>query len=94
MKKALHDLVVFLEFTISRLSFLKTGAKLSEINLIFVPILTYGHESWVKTVKAKLQMQASEMRFLRKIKVVTMFDKFITLRFKNLLTSSDRKISV
>ena len=62
---------------------------------IFVPILTYGHESWVMTEKVQLQMKASEIKFLQKIKGVTMFDKhvrcftnIVTLRFLNLLTLS------
>ena len=42
---------------------------------IFLSILTYGHESWVKTERVQSQMQASEMRFLQKIKGLTMFDK-------------------
>ena len=37
-----------------------------------VPILTYGHESWVITERVRLQMQASEMRFLRRIEEVTL----------------------
>ena len=38
-------------------------------------ILTYGHESWVMTKRVRSQVQASEMRFLRKIKGVTLFNK-------------------
>ena len=49
-----------------------------------IPILTYDHESWVRTEKVRSQMQASEIRFLQKIKGTTMSDKFITLRFENL----------
>ena len=37
--------------------------------------LTYGHESKIITERLQLQMQASEMRVLRKLKGVTMFDK-------------------
>ena len=37
--------------------------------------LLYGHDSWVMTEKVRSQMQASEMRFLRKIKGATMFGK-------------------
>ena len=41
----------------------------------FVPILTYGHESWVMTERMRSQVQASEMRFLRRIEGVTLFNK-------------------
>ena len=78
--RALHHSVV-LKRELSR------KAKLSVFKSIFVPILTYGHESWVMTERVRTQMQASEMRFLRKIKGVTMFDKHRTLRFVNLSTS-------
>ena len=45
--------------------------------LIFVPILTFSHESglWEMTEKVQSLMQAFEMRFLRKIKGFTMYDK-------------------
>ena len=66
--RALHHSVV-LKRELSR------KAKLSVFKSIFVPILTYGHESWVMTKRLRSQMQASEMRFLRKIKGVTIFDK-------------------
>ena len=49
-------------------------AKLSEFQSIFVLILTYGHESReLMTERVRSQMQASEMKFFRKIKGVTMF---------------------
>ena len=41
---------------------LSKKAKLSIFKAVFVPILNYGHGSWVMT-----KVQASEMRFLRKI---------------------------
>ena len=50
----------------SKLSIFKTG---------FVPILIHGHESWVMTEKMRSQVQASEMRFLRRIEGVTLFNK-------------------
>ena len=40
-------------------------AKLSIFKTAFVPILTYGHESWVMTERVRSQVQGSEMRFLR-----------------------------
>ena len=45
---------------------LSKKAKLSIFKAVFVPILTYGHESWVMTERMRSQVQASEMRFLRK----------------------------
>ena len=54
---------------------LSRKAKLSVFKSIFVPILTYGHKSWVMTERVRSQMLTSEMRFLRKIKGFTMFDK-------------------
>ena len=50
-------------------------AKLLVFKSIFVSILAYGHESPVMTERVRPQMQASEMRFLQKIKGVAMFDK-------------------
>ena len=49
--------------------------KLSILKTVFVPILTNGHESWVMTVRVRSQVQASEMRFLRRIEGVTLFNK-------------------
>ena len=54
---------------------LSKKAKLSIFEAIFVPILTYGHESWVMTERMRSQVQASEMRFLRRIEGVTLFNK-------------------
>ena len=50
-------------------------AKLSIFLAVFVPILTYGHESWVMTERMRSRVQASEMSFLRKIEGVTLFNK-------------------
>ena len=58
-------------------------AKLSVFKAVFVPILTYGHESWVRTERVRSQVQAFEMRFLRKIEGVAPFNK---------VRSSDLKI--
>ena len=54
---------------------LSKKAKLSIFKAVFVPILTYGHEYWVMTERMRSQMQASEMRFLRRIEGVTLFNK-------------------
>ena len=54
-------------------------ARLSIFKAVFVPILTYGHESWVMTERmrsqVRSQVQASEMRFLQRIEGVTLFNK-------------------
>ena len=49
--------------------------KLSIFKAVFVPILTYGHESWVMTERMRSQVQASEIRALRRIEGVTLFNK-------------------
>ena len=54
---------------------LSKKAKLSIFKAVLVPILTYGHESWVMTERMRSQVQASEMRFLRRIEGVTLFNK-------------------
>ena len=54
---------------------LSKKAKLLIFQTVFVPIVTYGHESWVMTKRVRSQVQASEMRFLRKIEGVTLFNK-------------------
>ena len=54
---------------------LSKKAKLLIFKAVFVPILTYGHEFWVMTERMRSQVQASEMRFLRKIQGVTLFNK-------------------
>ena len=54
---------------------LSKKAKLPIFKAVFVPILTYGHESWVMTKRARSQVQASETRFLRRIGEVTLFNK-------------------
>ena len=52
---------------------LSKKVKPSIFKTVFVPILTYGHESWVMTKRVRLHLQASEMRFLQKIEGVTLF---------------------
>ena len=54
---------------------LSKKAKLLIFKAVFVPILTYGHESWVMTERMRSQVQASKMRFLRRIEEVTLFNK-------------------
>ena len=50
-------------------------AKLSVFKTVFVPILTYGHKSWVMIEKVQSQVHVSKMRFLQTIEGVTLFDK-------------------
>ena len=54
---------------------LSKKAKLSIFKAVFIPILTHGHESWVMTKRVRSQVQAFEMRFLRRIEGVTLFNK-------------------
>ena len=89
--KALHDLVVMKRESSKK-------AKLSNLKTVFIPILTFRHESWVITKRVRSQVQASEMRFLRRIERVTLFDKVwsseirTSLNIEPLLDSSNRKI--
>ena len=53
---------------------LSKKAKFSVFQSIFVPFLNHGHESWITTVRMRSQTQASEIRLMRKIKEVTIFD--------------------
>ena len=47
---------------------LSKKAKLSIFKAVFVPILTYGHESWLMTERVRSQVQASEMSFYEESK--------------------------
>ena len=53
---------------------LSKKAMLSILRTVFVPILTYGQESWIIIESVRLQVQAFEMRFLRRIEGVTLFN--------------------
>jgi len=50
---------------------LSNTTKLSVFKSVFVPILTYGHESWVMTERILTQVLALEMGFLRRVHGVT-----------------------
>ena len=54
---------------------LSKKAQLSIIKAVFVPNLSYGHESWVMTEIVRSPVQASEMRFLMKNRRATLFNK-------------------
>jgi len=51
---------------------LSKKGKLSVFKQVFVPVLTYGHESWVLIEGIRSQVQASDMRFMQKIERVTL----------------------
>ena len=65
---------------------LSKKTKLSIFKTVFVPILTCRHESWVMTERVRLQVQASEMRFLRRIEEVTLFKKMRSSEIRKSLT--------
>ena len=67
---------------------LSKKAKLSIFKAVFVPILTYGHESWVMTERMRSRVQGFEMRFLRRIEESHYSTRYVALKFENLLTSS------
>ena len=48
---------------------LSNTAKLSVFKSFFVPIVTYGHESWVMAERKLSQVQAEEMGFLQRVQV-------------------------
>ena len=52
---------------------LSKKARLSIFKAVFVSILTYGHEFCVMTERVRSQVQASEIRFLRRMEGVTLF---------------------
>jgi len=50
-------------------------AKLSVFKSVFIPILTYGHESWVVTERIPSLVQAAEVEFLPRVQGVILRDK-------------------
>ena len=53
-----------------------TKAKLFVFKSVFVPILTYGHKSWIMTKKVESRVQSAEMGFLGNVKGLSLLDKF------------------
>ena len=64
---------------------LSKKANLSIFKAVFVHILNYDHESWVMTERMRSQVQASKMRFLRRIEGVTLFSKVRSSEIRNSL---------
>ena len=64
---------------------LSKKAKLSIFKTVFVSILIYGHESWVMTERVPSQVQASKLRFLRRIEGVTLFNKVCSSKIRKSL---------
>ena len=54
---------------------LNRRAKLAVFKAIYVPTLIYGYESWVMTERIRSQVQAAEMRFLRRVPGVRRIDR-------------------
>ena len=52
-----------------------TKARLFILRSAYVPILAYGHECCVMNDKVRSQIQAAEMRCLRRISGLTLLDK-------------------
>ena len=67
---------------------LSKKVKLSIFKAVIVPILAYGHESWVMTKSVRSQVQASERGFYKDSKELHSSTRCVALRFENLLTSS------
>ena len=61
---------------------LSKKAKLSIFKTVFVPILTFGHASWVMTGRVRSQVQASEMSFLRRIERVALLSKVCSSKIR------------
>ena len=52
-----------------------TKAKLLIFRSVYVPILTYGHECWIRNEKKRSRVRAAEMGFLRRISSWILLDK-------------------
>ena len=75
--KALHYSVVMRGFSSCKTKIVKNEAKFCP----FLPTLSrYGHENSVMIERVRLQVQASKMRFLQKIKRVTSLTRCTSLK--------------
>ena len=73
-----------LHYSVVMIRKLSKKAKLSIFRTVFVPILTYGHESWVMTERMRSQVQASEMSFYEESKELQGLTRCVALKFENL----------
>jgi len=64
---------------------LSNTAKLSVFKSVFVPILTYGHDSWVMTERVLSQVQVVEMGFFQGVHVMALRDKVVSCEIGNAL---------
>ena len=55
-----------LHYSIAMKRELSKKAKLSIFETVFVPILTFSHDSWVMTKRVRSQVQASEIKIFTK----------------------------
>ena len=74
-----------LHYSVAMKRELSKKAQLSIFKTVFVPILNYCHESWVMTERVRSQVQVSELRFLRRIEGVTLFNKVRSSEIKKSL---------
>ena len=64
---------------------LSNTAKLSVFKSVFVPIIAYGHESWVITEIILSQVQAAVIVILRSIHCATLCDKVRSCKIRRAL---------
>ena len=64
---------------------LSKKTKLSIFKTVFVLILTYGHVSWVMIERVRSQVQTSEMRFLKRIEGIALFNKMRSTEIQKFL---------
>jgi len=64
---------------------LSNTAKLSRRKSVFIPTLSYGHESWVMIKRVLSQSQAAEGETLRKVHGVTLRDKVSSCEIRKML---------
>ena len=66
---------------------LSKKAKLSIFKTVFVPILTYGHKSWVMTKRVRSQVQVSKTMFAQRTEGVTLFNKVHSSKIRKSLNT-------